>query len=91
VNIDCGQLFFLSPVPERRRDRHGPARVRPTRQDSPAAAFSTSTTARIDWINGIIVVPEPGTLVTLMIAAACLPLPALRRRCRRREAVAGRG
>lgn len=44
----------------------------PSATPSPALSYSTSTTARIDWINEIIApVPEPASL-TLLVAAACL-------------------
>jgi hypothetical protein len=53
----------------------------PAATDSPAFAFSTSTTARLAWINGVIVsVPEPSTLAAAIVAALCLPLARLRRR-----------
>jgi len=51
----------------------------PSATPSPTFAFSTSTTARLAWINEIITpVPEPGAVALLVAAAACLP--ALRRR-----------
>lgn len=56
----------------------------PTAADSPAFAFSTSTTARLTWINEVTAaVPEPSTLAAALIAAACIPATrALRRRHR---------
>lgn len=53
----------------------------PAAADSPAYAFSTSTTARLAWINGVIVsVPEPSTLAAAILAGLCLPLARPRRR-----------
>lgn len=53
----------------------------PAAADSPAYAFSTSTTARLTWINGVIVsVPEPSTLAAAILAGLCLALTRLRRR-----------
>lgn len=41
----------------------------------PSYAFSTSTTARLAWIEGTVTaVPEPGGLALLAAAAACWPL-----------------
>lgn len=47
----------------------------PTAVPDPAFAYSTSTVARINWINQTVAsVPEPGTIGLLGIAAVCLPL-----------------
>jgi len=47
----------------------------PTLVTSPAYAASTSTTARISWINDVMVsVPEPHTVTMLIIAALFIPL-----------------
>jgi hypothetical protein len=56
----------------------------PTAADSPAFAFSTSTTARLTWINEVTAaVPEPSTVAAAAIAGVCIPLArALRRRLR---------
>jgi hypothetical protein len=56
----------------------------PTVSDSPAYAYSTSTTARLSWINGVVVsVPEPGGFTALIGAGLCLPLARFVRRAGR--------
>jgi hypothetical protein len=56
----------------------------PTATDSPAFAYSTSTTHRLAWINETVAsVPEPSTVAAAAIAGVCIPLArALRRRLR---------
>lgn len=45
----------------------------PTALDSPALAFSTSTTARLAWINSVVIaVPEPSTLAAALMAGLWL-------------------
>jgi hypothetical protein len=51
----------------------------------PSSAVSTSTTARLDWIEGTVAaVPEPGSIALLAVAVVCWPLyrGLLRPRCR---------
>jgi hypothetical protein len=56
----------------------------PTVSDSPDYAYSTSTTARLSWINGVVVsVPEPGGFTALIGAGLCLPLARFVRRAGR--------
>jgi hypothetical protein len=54
----------------------------PTLFDEPAVAYSTSTTARLSWINETLAsVPEPSAVIAAAIAGVCLPLArAFRRR-----------
>jgi hypothetical protein len=54
----------------------------PTLFDEPAVAYSTSTTARLSWINETLAsVPEPSAIAAAVIAGVCLPFArAFRRR-----------
>lgn len=57
----------------------------------PSYAFSTSTTARLGWIDGTVTaVPEPGSLALLGAAVLCWPLcrGLVRPRCRAADPVA---
>lgn len=53
----------------------------PAAFDLPAYAYSTSTTARLAWINSVVIaVPEPGTLAAAIMAGLWLPFVRPRRR-----------